>query len=349
MTDIRTTRVDEDKRQRLIQMIYGYHVSAMLQAVAVLGIADHLAEGDQDVVELAAATESDPTSLHRLLRGLTVIGLTEEVEHGRFQLTALGQPLRSGIDESMRQEVIMNTNEDSFRVWANLVHTVRTGGTAFQRVFGIDAFKHFARNPEINQSFNAAMAAGTRQVAPYLLAKYDFSRYAMIVDVGGGNGTLLAEILDRTPDVRGIVFDSEAGAEDAPRLLKERGHADRCQIVHGDFFESVPAGGDVYLMKSIIHDWNDELATRLLSNCRNAVRDDTKLLVLDIVLPPVIDHSDVTRTIVFSDLNMLVNTGGRERTEEEFESLLSGAGFRMTGTTPLGTPWGYCLIEAEPA
>jgi hypothetical protein len=351
MTDATVRKTDEDQqaRTRLVQMLNGYRVSAILHTAAVLGIADHLADDARPVSELASLIGADQTSLHRLLRGLAILGVVEEREPGSFALTPLGAPLRTNAPDSLRTSATNGISEQTISVWMDLPHSVKTGETAFDHVNGISAFEFFARHPEISAGFNRMMSEHTRQFAPYLFAAYDFSPHQTIIDIGAGDGTLMAAILDATPTARGVVFDTPAGAEAAPKRIAERGLSARCDIIHGDFFQSVPEGGDAYTMKSIIHDWNDELATKLLRNCRRAMRDDSKLIVLDIVLPPIIDRSEVTRTIVFSDLNMLVNTGGRERTEAEHRSLIEGAGFRVTEIIPLNTPWGYAVIEANPA
>lgn len=350
MTDSETLTDEEQKaRMQLIQMISGYRLSALMQVCASLGIADHLQDGPRTVTQLADLTDTDTTSLHRFLRALAILGIVREIEPARFELPALGRPLRKDAPDSVHRAALGATDEGQFRVWADLENSVRTGEVAFEHLNGISAFDFFAQHPEINAAFNRQMSDHTRQFAPYLLAKYDFSPFHTIVDVGGGDGTLLAAILDATPNVRGVIFDTAAGAEAAPQQIAKRGLADRCEIVTGDFFTSVPGGGDAYVMKSIIHDWSDERATTLLRNCRAAMRDGARLLVLDIVLPPVIEDLEVNRVIVFSDINMLLNTGGRERTEVEHRSLLETAGFRLTSVTPLDTPWGYCVIEGTPA
>lgn len=349
MTDTKTGNDITRARGALMQMIQGFRASAIIHATATLGIADAIGEGPTSVEEIAAATGTKPESLLRLLRGLAVLGITEEAAPSRFKLTTVGAGLRSDAPGSLQRVAATSPTEHSMRVWSNVTHTLTTGETTFDHVMGISAFDHFARDPEMNSSFNRQMSEHTRIVAPSLLAAYDFSRYGTIVDVGGGNGTLLAAILHATANPRGVNFDSVAGAETAADYLKTAGVADRCDIVTGDFFQSVPEGGDAYLMKSIIHDWNDELATTLLTTCHRAMGHDARIVILDIVLPDVIDTSELTRAIVFSDLNMLVNTGGRERTLAEFETLLQGARFRITEVTPLDTPWGYHVIEAAPA
>lgn len=225
---------------------------------------------------------------------------------------------------------------------------MRTGETSYDHVFGMSAFDHFAQDPEISRVFNAAMSAHTRSVAPLVLAAYDFSRFGTIVDVGGGDGALVAAVLRAAPAARGVVFDTASGAERAARALAKAGLESRSEVVFGDFFESVPAGGDLYVMKSIVHDWDDARALRLLANCRRAMRADARLLIVDLVLPPRVDRAEPARTIVMSDVNMLVNTGGRERTREELESLLARAGLRTTAVVPIETTFGYHGIEAVP-
>ena len=337
-----------EARGRLMLMIQGYRASAMIQAAATLGVADAIGQNAKQASDVAREAGAHPDSLKRLLRGLAVLGLAEEVEPGRFRLTEVGEGLRSDAPDSLRRVAMTNATEQSMRVWSNLLHSVKTGETTFDHVMGKTSFDWFAENPEISKGFNLAMSEHTKIVAPTILAVYDFSKFEKIVDLGGGNGTLLAAILKANPGVRGVNLDSAAGAEDAPRYLEKAGVADRCEIVHRDFFESVPEGGNAYIMKSIIHDWNDELATKLLKNCRKVIPGDGKLLVFEPILPATVDRSEAARLVVMSDLNMLVNTGGRERTEDEFRSLLAGAGFAMTAAIPTHNQWAYHVIEAVP-
>jgi hypothetical protein len=339
----------ERNETRLRGMIGGYRASAMLHSAALLGLADLLADGPRPVEDMAAETKTHAPSLLRVLRGLVVLGLLEETAPERFVLTPLGALLKSDAPGGLRGAAISGPSEQQMRVWGNLLHTVRTGETTYDHVLGTSAFEYFAQHPEISKVFNAAMAAHTRQVAPLVLSAYDFSPFRTIVDLGGGDGTLIAAILAAAPAARGVVFDTASGAARAKRQLERAGLAGRAEVVFGDFFQSVPAGGDLYTLKSIVHDWNDERATTLLANCRRAMRDDAKLLIIDLVLPPSVDVSEPTRTIVISDVNMLVNTGGRERTRDEFAGLLAATGFRPTAFTPIDRTWGYHLIEAVPA
>lgn len=321
----------------------------MVHVAAVLGLGDLLADGVRPVEELAERSGAHAPSLHRLLRGLAALGVLEEAGDGRFQLTEMGRLLGSETPNSLRGTAMSAGGEMGTRAWGNLLHSVKTGQTAFDHTFGKSAFDYFAENPEISAAFNKSMVAGTRQVAPSLIAAYDFSRFPTIVDVGGGSGALIAAILEAAPGSRGVLFDTPAGLESARGLLDDAGLADRCDVVEGDFFQFVPEGGDAYLVKSIIHDWDDERSLTILENCRVAMSKRARLLVIEPLLPERADSSEPARTIVMSDLNMLVNTGGRERTREEFEALFADAGLRLSAAIATDAPFGFSVIEGQPA
>lgn len=231
--------------------------------------------------------------------------------------------------------------------WGNLLHSVQTGEAAFGRGFGMGAFEYFAQNPDLSTTFNAAMAEDSRNVAPSVVAGYDFSRFRTLVDVGGGSGTLIAAILEATAGLRGVLFDTAAGVEAAPNTLSATGVADRCRVVAGDFFESVPGEGDAYILKSVIHDWDDGRAVTILGNCRRAMPAEGTLLLVEPVLPPRVESAEITGMVI-SDLNMLVNTGGRERTEAEFRALFTSAGIRLTRVTATLGSTNYRVIEGLP-
>lgn len=328
-------------------MVFGYMASQVIHVAARLGVADVLRDGAKSSDELAAATGSHAPSLHRLLRALACLGVLGEVEPGRFELTSLGTPLQTEAADSVRDLTMLFCDDAMWRSWGNLLHGVQTGETAFDHVVGMGAFEYFARNPELSATFNQAMAEDARNVAPHVIAAYDFSRFGTVVDVGGGNGTLISAILEATPGLDGVLFDTPAGVEAAPKVLTSAGVADRCQILEGDFFESVPQGGDAYVLKSVIHDWDDDRGGVILGNCRRAMPADGRLVLVEPVLRPKVESAEIMG-MVMSDLNMLVNTGGRERTEAEFQALFTSAGFELTAVSPTLGPTNYRVIEGIP-
>lgn len=342
-----TGKAGATPRETLLRMVFGYMASQVIHVAARLGIADLLQGGAKTSEELAAATGTHAPSLRRLLRALACVGVLAEVEPGLFELKPLGAALRSGAPDSARSLAMLFCDDSVWRSWGDLHHSVKTGETALERVVGMGPFEYFARNPELSVTFNEAMAEDTRNVAPGVAAGYDFSHFGTLVDVGGGNGTLISAILEATPGLRGVLFDTPAGVEAAPEALEASGVAERCRVIAGDFFESVPGGGGACILKSVIHDWDDDRAAAILRNCRGAMPREGRLLLVEPVLPPRVESAEITG-VVMSDLNMLVCAGGRERTEAEFRELFAAAGFELTGITPtLGTT-NYRLIEGSP-
>jgi hypothetical protein len=330
----------------LFRMVTGYYVSRALYVAAELGIADLLAQGPRHYENLAKATDTHAASLNRVLRLLASVGVFTEEDDGRFALTTLGQYLKSGVPGSMRAAARLfgGRTQDA---WTGLLDTVRTGDPAFRRSGHTDPFASMTADPEQAALFDEAMADWTKQVAVAAAAAYDFSRFTTIVDVGGGNGTLLAGILAATAGPRGIVFDLPHVAARAQARLAELSLADRCTAVGGDFFQEVPRGADAYLLKHVIHDWNDERALEILKACRRAMGIDAKLLLVEGVYPPRIDQSTESRGAATNDVNMLVCTGGRQRSEPEFRALYEAAGFTLTRIVPT-PPLQTRVIEGVP-
>jgi SAM-dependent methyltransferase len=330
-------------------LIYGFAGSRVVQVAAELGIADLMADGAKSAESLAAQTQTHQPSLHRLLRALASLGLIDEVEDGWFALASLGgQLLRNDVPGSLRHLAMMFGSEH-WRCWGDLPHSVRTGQTAMQHIHDMGIFEFLATHPEEATIFNQAMADMTRQIARALVAAYDFSQFKIIVDVGGGNGTLIAAILKAAPALRGIVFDLPSGNVEAARQLAAAGLAERCQVTCGDFFHSVPGDGDTYLLKSIIHDWDDERGILILKNCRKAMAANGKLLLVERVMPARIEATRNHQWVAMLDMNMLVTTGGRERTEAEFAALFAAAGFRLERALPLPDTVGVHLLEGVPS
>jgi len=332
----------------LIPLLSGFMAARVAHVAAELGIADLLAAGAKSAEVLASETGANTLALHQLLRALASLGVVDELEPGRFALTAMGEQLRTGVPGSVRNIALTWGSERAWRSWGELRHSILTGTPAFRHVFGVNAFEYMARDPKQVAVFNEAMAEITRQVARAVVAAYDFKTFSKIVDVGGGNGTLIATILDSAPKLRGIVFDSPSGSAQAPDQLRASGVLERCEAIAGDFFRSVPSGGDAYILKSIVHDWNDEQSVAILKNCRAAISAVGKLLLIECVMPARIDSSADHQRWTMLDMHMLVMLGGRERTEEEYRSVLAAANFELRRTLLLPGETGFSIIEATP-
>ena len=331
--------VTADDGAKLREMISAYMVSQVIFVAASLGLADLLAAGNMSAEALATATGTHCPSLARLLRALVACGLLEEPEAGCLKLTAAGALLRSDVPGSLRNVALMLGGETTWRAWGELRHAVRTGGTAFEHLFGMSSFQHLALHPERAAIFDAYMGDLTRRSTAAILASHNFSRYRHIVDVGGGNGALLSSILAAVPEAEGAIFDTKTGVEAVGRRLEQAGVAERCRIIAGDFFASVPEGGDAYILKSILHDWEDDRAVVILENCRRAMRPETRLLVVERLLPERTECSDAHREIMMMDLHMLVGSGGRERTAAHYDRLFAAAGLKSIGAQPTSSPF----------
>ncbi|MDO9712825.1 methyltransferase [Paracraurococcus lichenis] len=331
----------------VLQLATAYQGSRALHVAVRLGIPDLLANGPRSVEELAAAADAHAPSLRRLLRALVAFEVLVEEADGRFGLGALGTCLCASAPDSVSDLVTMWGDEDFWRTWSELEHSVRTGETAATHLFGTsNAFARYAADERLGKVFNAGMTALSASVAAALVSSYDFSGVARVVDVAGGQGRLLVEILRSNPRARGVLMDLPTVVTGAADLLRAAGIAERCEVVEGDMFATVPVGGDVYLLKSILHDWDDESALAILRNCRRAMSDGARLLLVERVLPERVASGSNVRTLLLSDLNMLVRNGGRERTAAEFSALLGAAGLRLTQVIPTGTP--FSVVEALP-
>jgi hypothetical protein len=322
----------------LFQMATGYWLSQAIYVAAKLGIADLLENGPQSSAELAAATCSDTRSLFRVLRALSSAGIVSQVGSDNFTLTPLGRALRSNVPGSLRR-VVITLGEIHYQACGELLHTVRTGSPAFNRVFGASLFEHLQHNTRDGGAFNQGMSDLASLLAHAVLLAYDFSEISSIVDVGGGEGQLLRSILHFYPDLTGIVFDSSNELRLHPRPNNKE---DRCSFIAGNFFDSVPERAEAYLLCGVLHDWSDELAGVILRNCRKALVKNGRLLIVETVVPE-------TNSPSFSnllDINMMVMTSGRERTQFEFLDLLDGADFRVTRIIPTMAP--QSIIEACP-
>lgn len=322
-------RVDELRR-----LINGYQVSQAIHVAATLSIADLLADGPRTSDDLAAATGSQPRALYRLLRALAAAGVLHEDENRTFRLSALGTHLRSDVAGSLHGWASFVGRPYYWNAWAHLAESIRNGENTFRQVYGESVWEYRAKRPEESELFDRAMSSLTGASNAAILEAYDFGVFGTVVDVGGGNGALLAAILDRHPSVRGILFDQPHVAAGARALLAERGLEHRCEIATGSFFDEVPKGGDAYLLKAIIHDWEDAEAEAILHTCRRAMGRGATLLVIEQELgaPNEVPQAK------FSDLNMLVAPGGQERTRDEYAALFATAGFELTRAVPTAGP-----------
>lgn len=328
----------ETARQELFMIISGCKLTQALYVAAKLGIADHLVRGPMSADELAKKVGANPKALLRLMRHMTALGIFTQDESKKFGLTPLGELLRDDNPESMRYNAIYS-GEENYKATGDLLHTVRTGETAFNHLYGKGHFDWLADHPEESSTFNKAMAQSLRRLQNPL-ESYDYSGKHLIVDVGGGRGDLITSIIRANPGLKGILFDLPQGSSEAQSQLKTNGVADRCRIVRGSFFNSVPEGGDVYVLSRILHDWPDDKAATILANCRKAIKEDGTLLIRDNVLT---DRDEIGSQL---DVTMMIMTGGEERTESEWSNLLRAARFTLT---KVHRKEGHLdLIEAKP-
>jgi hypothetical protein len=327
----------------LRHLFLGLRVSQALYAAAELGIADLLVDGPRSADDLAATTGAHASSLYRVLRLLASEGVFAETPDGRFALTPLAEALRRDAPGSLRPLVLFVAGETLWRSWRHLLHSVRTGEPAFDQVHGVDFFAYFREHPDEWALFDQVMTSNTAPVARAVAAAYDFSPFGTVVDVGGGRGALALGLLEAYPHLRGIVFDQPAVAAGARQAIEAAGLADRCEAVGGDFFVAVPEGGDAYLLKFVLHDWDDERCLTILRTCRRAMTARARLLVVELLIPP----GDGPSFAKSQDVNMLVNPGGRERTEAEYRALFAAAGLELTRIIPAQGE--LHLIEGAPA
>lgn len=328
---------------QMMQMITGLWTSCCIYAGAKLNIADHLKEKPLTAGQLAEATHSDAPSLYRILRALSSVGVFKENTEHKFELTPLGDTLRSDIPGSMKAMAIAQLG-DHYNAWGNLIYSIKTGNIAFDNVEGMSIWKYYETHPDEGVNFMKAMTGVTGAAVMNVLPCYDFSGFKTIVDVGGGNGALLMAVLNAAPQAKGIVFDEEYVVEQTQKTLKEKGFDNRCSAVGGSFFDFIPGDADLYLMKMIMHDWNDEQCLQILSNCSKAMLPVSKLLIIESVIP----EGNEPHPGKFMDINMLAMTGGKERTQTEFASLLAKAGLKLSRVIPTHSPM-FSIVEVVKA
>jgi O-methyltransferase domain len=329
--------------QHLFQVATGYVLSSALHVVTEAGVADQLGAGPKSVADLAAATGTNEDALYRTLRLLASAGIFDEVAPRTFALMPPAELLQASHPRSLRDMMVFIADPFHFRVYANLDESLKTGRSCGAKTVGMPVFEYFAKTPEYSEVFNRAMTTLSAAVIPAAIEAYDFSDIGVLVDVAGGHGEALASILTAHPGMRGILMDVDHVITGAAPRLAAAALADRVQTVAGDFFTAVPPGGDAYLMKHIIHDWDDERAVVILRNIHTALDDKRhgRLILLEGVIQPG-NEPDFGKIL---DIEMLAFPGGRERTEGEFVALFARAGFALTSITPTKSP--VCVIEAR--
>jgi hypothetical protein len=325
---------------KIKQMALGYWLSQCLYVAAKLGIADLLTDSPKHCNELAAATNANSDSLYRILRALASVGVFAETESRCFQLTPMAECLRGDVPNSVKDMTLMLVDEVHYDTWGSLLHSVQTGESSFEHLHGMSFFEYIQENPATGEVFDRAMTENSRKNAKAITGSYSFAEVKTVVDIGGDAGILISDILRSNPHLKGVLLELPQIIKKAPPVLKNAGANDRCQLIEGDFFTTIPTGGDLYLLKHVLHNWDDEKAIAILRNCRRAMEQKGKLLVIErIILPgnePAFDK--------LLDLEMLVMTsGGRERTEVEFRELFKTAGFQLTKITP--TPEDISILE----
>ncbi|WP_327393368.1 MULTISPECIES: methyltransferase [unclassified Streptomyces] len=338
----------QEARNRLVHLVFGHMAARTVRAAVEFGIVDIIGvDGEGTAQEIAERCGTLPQPTHRLLRALAGLGLLTETRPGSFTVTPTGALLSEKDENSFGAFVRMFLDPAMLQAWDQLDESIRTGKTAFDTVFGTDFFSYLDKHPDLSARFNSAMSQGTRSITAALPSLYDFARFTTVVDIGGGDGTLLSAVLKGTPALRGVVYDTAGGLAQAKATFEREGVADRATTAVGNFFTAAPRGGDLYLIKSVLHDWNDEQCVRILGHIRDAIPDEGRLLIVEPVMPTTAEAQGAGVPYL-SDLNMLVNVGGRERTREDFAELCRAAGFSAPSFTPIGPSGGYFAIEAAP-
>lgn len=326
----------------LMLLVTGYRVSQAIHVAATLGIADLIKDGASSASDLAVATDSNPAALYRVLRALAAAGVFHEDDDKRFSLTALGECLRSDAERPIAAYAAFVGRPHQWHAWGALSHSVRTGENAYRHVHGVGVWDYLVGHPDEALIFDRGMTGSSRGIVEAILSAYDFSAFGRIVDVGGGQGVMLAAVLAAHTHVHGILFDRPDVVARAQPVLESAGVAGRCDVVGGSFFEALPEGGDVYLLKYILHDWDDATSLAILTACRRVIRPEGKLLIMEriVALP---NEGLETKT---SDLNMLVSPGGQERTADEFAAMLASTGFRIERIFEVSAR--LSIVEAAP-
>ena len=319
----------------MLNLTIGYWVARLIHIAAKLKLADLLKDGPRTAAHLATATGVHAPALYRVLRALASIGVFAETNRGRFKLTPLAATLQTGVPASLRGWALMINEKYTWDAWEELLYGVKTGEIPFLKAHGVPPFEYLEKHPEDLEVFGESMTSLSGTENPTIAAAYKFSGVRTLIDVGGGHGSLLATILKANPKLKGVLFDqlSVIGRAQKDQHVTAKGIAERCTLESGSFFEAVPAGGDAYIMKYILHDWNDEQCVKILENCRAAMNEKGRVLVVDNVIPPGNDPSWGK----LLDIQMLI-IGGRERTKKEFAAMFTQAGLKMTRVVPTKCP-----------
>jgi O-methyltransferase domain len=342
MTELNVTKAQA--ATRLLELIAIRLISESIYVAAALGLADLLADGPKNVEELAKTTGVGASSLRRVMRALVTIDVFAQDSDGRFAMAPTGEFLKRETEVSLHSAALFFGGERGAKVDELFLHCVKTGDTAWKTISGGNWISWLQSNSEWNSLFNMMMTAFSTLHLTGVLEAYDFSYASRIVDVGGGHGKIISEILKRYPRTHGVLFDLPHALEGGRKTIAQAGLTDRCEVVSGDFFVSVPSGADVYVLSRVIHDWNDEKAIAILKVVRKAIAPTGRLILLEVMLRP----GQTKVYPVLSDLNMLVRTGGCERTEEEYRTLYDSAGFALTRTVATIAPTGTTVIEGRP-
>jgi hypothetical protein len=325
----------------MMQMTMGFIVSQAISVASKLYLADHLKTGAKTLAELAEMTQTHEPSLYRLLRGLTSVGVFARDGEGNYSNSPLSEVLRSDHPQSIRAAAHMICDREHWNSHGNMLHSVKTGEIAFDHTFGMPVFPYFAANPEVAEIFDNAMTSFSGPIAEAVVATYDFADAGTIADIAGGHGFLLAKVLKSAPQAKGILFDQPQVVAGADAVLQREGVDDRIEKIGGDFFREIPVEADIYLMKFIIHDWNDEQSVQILSNLAKSAKPGARVLLVE----SVVEEDDAVPSMSkVMDLNMLAMTGGKERTEKEYAALFEKTGFRLTRVIP--TPSPMQIVEA---
>lgn len=329
---------------KILQMMNAYRLSQSISVAAKLGIADLLADGPKSSEELAQATGTHAQSLYRVLRALASFGIFAEDETGLFGLTPRAAMLQTNVPGSIRAYASVIGDEWHWRMWGGVVHSVKTGEPAFDHLFGMEFQDYYNQNPEVAKNFDAAMVSALGMTDAAIIGNYDFSSFGKVVDVGtgGGDGNLIASILKKNPTMQGVFFDTPTRIEKVRGVIEAAGIGDRCELVAGDVFESFPSG-DAYIIKNLIHDYDDERAVKILKNCRDAIAENGKILVVEMIIPPA---NEPSLGKILDVEALIMTSGATERTEAQYRELLDAAGFKLTKVISSRSP--MSIIEAVP-
>ncbi|TNY36150.1 methyltransferase [Thermomonospora catenispora] len=333
---------DQSAAYSLLELIQGAVITQAIFAAARLGVADVLADGPLPAEEIAKRVGSDPDATYRILRTLSGYGVFARRPDGRFENTPMSDKLRDDAQDSMRGMALLMGHPLLWEEWGHLISTVETGEPNLPKLRGMEALDFFHATPDYAAVFFHAFGKLSETETDPVLAAYDFSRFRTVVDVIGGRGTLLAGILRQSPETRGVLYDSETATADSPALFKEAGVADRVTIEHGGYFDKLPAGGDAYVLKHILHDFTEDKALTALRNVREAIAPDGRLLVMEYLLPE--NNRRHLGNII--DLWLMLMLGARDRTLEEYTELLARADLKVTRAVPTSAP--ISIIEAIP-